>query len=113
MVFAPAQKLSSINSNVDIKAKLTPSAGHLKHYLKATFTLESIFRIRWQYGNFRYQIRYTEIHDERGALVTWYLALFGLSGFLPLNRVFTYGGPEGSHMQIKNSTRKLKIVHAN
>ena len=27
MIFAPAQKLSSINSNVDIKAKLTPSAG--------------------------------------------------------------------------------------
>ena len=27
MVFAPAQKLSGINSNVDIKAKLTPSAG--------------------------------------------------------------------------------------
>ena len=26
MVFAPAQKLSGINSNVDIKAKLTPSA---------------------------------------------------------------------------------------
>ena len=43
-----------------------------------------------------------EILDERGALVTWYLALFGLSGFVPLNRVFEYGGPEGSHMQIKN-----------
>ena len=27
MVFAPAEKLSGINSNVDIKAKLTPSAG--------------------------------------------------------------------------------------
>ena len=27
MVFAPAQKPSGINSNVDIKAKLTPSAG--------------------------------------------------------------------------------------
>ena len=26
MIFVPAQKLSSINSNVDIKAKLTPSA---------------------------------------------------------------------------------------
>ena len=26
MVFAPAQKLSGINSNVDIKDKLTPSA---------------------------------------------------------------------------------------
>ena len=24
-----------------------------------------------------------------------------------------YSGPEGSHMQIKNSTCKLKIVHAN
>ena len=24
-----------------------------------------------------------------------------------------YGGPEGSHMQIKNSTCKLKFVHAN
>ena len=29
-----------------------------------------------------------------------------------LNSLF-YGGPEGSHMQIKNSTCKLKIVHAN
>ena len=27
MVFVPAQKLSGINSNVDIKAKLTASAG--------------------------------------------------------------------------------------
>ena len=30
MVFAPAQKLSGINSNVDIKAKLTPSAGQVE-----------------------------------------------------------------------------------
>ena len=29
-VFAPAQKLSGINSNVDIKAKLTPSAGQVE-----------------------------------------------------------------------------------
>ena len=30
MVFAPAQKLSSINSHVDIKAKVTPSAGQVE-----------------------------------------------------------------------------------
>ena len=30
MIFVPAQKLSSINSNVDIKAKLTPSAGQVE-----------------------------------------------------------------------------------
>ena len=30
MIFAPAQKLSGINSNVDIKAKLTPSAGQVE-----------------------------------------------------------------------------------
>ena len=30
MVFVSAQKLSSINSNVDIKAKLTPSAGQVE-----------------------------------------------------------------------------------
>ena len=30
MVFAPAQKLSGINSNVDIKAKLTPSSGQVE-----------------------------------------------------------------------------------
>ena len=30
MVFAPAQKLSGINSNVDIKAKLTLSAGQVE-----------------------------------------------------------------------------------
>ena len=30
MVFAPAQKPSGINSNVDIKAKLTPSAGQVE-----------------------------------------------------------------------------------
>ena len=30
MVFAPAQKLSGINSNVDVKAKLTPSAGQVE-----------------------------------------------------------------------------------
>ena len=30
MVFAPAQKLSGINSNVDIKAKLTPSVGQVE-----------------------------------------------------------------------------------
>ena len=30
MVFVPAQKLSSIDSNVDIKAKLTPSAGQVE-----------------------------------------------------------------------------------
>ena len=30
MVFAPAQKLSGINSNVDIKVKLTPSAGQVE-----------------------------------------------------------------------------------
>ena len=30
MVFAPAQKLSGINSNVDIKAKLTPSTGQVE-----------------------------------------------------------------------------------
>ena len=30
MIFAPAQKLSSINSHVDIKAKLTPSAGQVE-----------------------------------------------------------------------------------
>ena len=30
MVFVPAQKLSDINSNVDIKAKLTPSVGQVE-----------------------------------------------------------------------------------
>ena len=30
MIFAPAQKLSGINSNVDIKAKLTPSDGQVE-----------------------------------------------------------------------------------
>ena len=30
MVFAPVQKLSDINSNVDINAKLTPSAGQVE-----------------------------------------------------------------------------------
>ena len=30
MIFAPAQKLSGINSHVDIKAKLTPSAGQVE-----------------------------------------------------------------------------------
>ena len=30
MIFMPAQKLSGINSNVDIKAKLTPSAGQVE-----------------------------------------------------------------------------------
>ena len=30
MIFAPAQKLSGINSNVDIKAKLTPSVGQVE-----------------------------------------------------------------------------------
>ena len=29
MIFAPAQKLSGINSNVDIKAKRTPSVGQV------------------------------------------------------------------------------------
>ena len=30
MIFAPVQKLSGINSNVDIKAKLTPSVGQVE-----------------------------------------------------------------------------------
>ena len=30
MIFAPAQKPSGINSNVDIKAKLTPSVGQVE-----------------------------------------------------------------------------------
>ena len=30
MVFVPAQKQSGINSNMDIKAKLTPSAGQVE-----------------------------------------------------------------------------------
>ena len=30
MIFVPTQKLSGINSNVDIKAKLTPSAGQVE-----------------------------------------------------------------------------------
>ena len=74
----------------------------MKHYLKATFTLESIFpdslTIR------KLQIPNSLHGDTRRAQGPSYLVpgLIGLSGFVPLNRVFEYGGPEGSHIQIKN-----------
>ena len=41
----------------------------------------------------------THLHGDRAAAIVLKMDI--------------YGGPEGSHMQIKNSTCKLKIVHAN